>query len=106
LCNHNSLQSLLHYSEIIPGHKGLYSVSNNTNGIKIGLQLMANSQTPGELKNCKLENTSLLFAPLAQYLGSDKRRVLSPCVTIGSRSLGTGRLGPTTSGSLGYPASN
>jgi len=42
---------------------------------------MANSRTPAELKNCKLENTSLLFGPLAQYLGSDKRRVLSPWVT-------------------------
>src|SRR6218665_2163576 len=42
---------------------------------------MANSRTPGELKNCKLENPSLLFWYLAQYLGSKKRRVLSPCVT-------------------------
>src|SRR6218665_801167 len=42
---------------------------------------MINSRTPAELKNCKLENPSLLFRPLAQYLGSDKRRVLSPCVT-------------------------
>jgi len=41
---------------------------------------MANSQTLGELKNCKLENPSRLFGSLAQYLGSDKRRVLSPCV--------------------------
>jgi len=45
------------------------------------LQLIANSRTPVELKNCKLENPSPLFRPLAQYLGSDKRRVLSPCVT-------------------------
>src|SRR6218665_2932609 len=44
---------------------------------------MANSQTPGELKNCKLENPSLLFGSLAQYPGSDKRRVLSPCITYG-----------------------
>ena len=42
---------------------------------------MAHSQTPAELKNCKLENPSLLFGPVALYLGSDKRRVLSPCVT-------------------------
>jgi len=41
-----------------------------------------NSRTPAELRNCKLENTSLLFGPLAQYLGSDKRWVLSPCVTF------------------------
>jgi len=27
--------------------------------------------TPAELKNCKLENPSLLFGPLAQYLGSN-----------------------------------
>ena len=37
--------------------------------------------TPAEVKNWKLETPSLLFGPLAQYLGSDKRRVLSPCVT-------------------------
>jgi len=37
LYHHISLQSLLRYSDIIPGHKGLYSVSNKTNGIKIGL---------------------------------------------------------------------
>jgi len=42
---------------------------------------MANSRTPAELKNCKLENLCPLFRPLAQYLGSDKRLVLSPCVT-------------------------
>ncbi len=40
-----------------------------------------NLRTPSNLKNCKLENPSLLFGPLAQYLGSDKRRVLGPCVT-------------------------
>ena len=34
-----------------------------------------------EFKNYKLVNPSLLFGPLAQYLGSDRRRVLSPCVT-------------------------
>jgi len=43
---------------------------------------MANSRTPDELKNYKLENASLLFRPLAQYLGSDKRWVLSSCVTF------------------------
>jgi len=42
---------------------------------------MANSLALTELKNCKLKNPSLLFGPLAQYLGSDKQRVLSPCVT-------------------------
>src|SRR6218665_1584174 len=45
------------------------------------LQLVANSRTPAELKNCRLENPSLLFGPLAQYLGSDMRWVLSPCIT-------------------------
>src|SRR6218665_3123942 len=34
---------------------------------------MASLRTPAELKNCKLENPSLLFGLLAQYLGSDKR---------------------------------
>src|SRR6218665_1071288 len=42
---------------------------------------MENSRTPDELKkNMKLEAPSLLFGPLAQHLGSDKRRVLSPCI--------------------------
>ena len=31
---------------------------------------MANSRTPAEMKNCKLQNPSLLFGPLA-HLGSD-----------------------------------
>jgi len=39
------------------------------------------TDTPAELKNCKLGNPSLLFGPLAQYLVSDKRQVLNPCVT-------------------------
>ena len=37
-----------------------------------------NSRTPAEFKKCKLENPSLVFWPLAQYLGNGKRRVLSP----------------------------
>src|SRR6218665_4110570 len=42
---------------------------------------MASYRTPAELKNCKLGTPSLLFGPLVQDLGSDKRRVLSPgCV--------------------------
>ena len=41
----------------------------------------AYSRTPPELKNCDHKNPSLLFGPLTQYLGSDKRRALSPCVT-------------------------
>ena len=43
---------------------------------------MANSWAPAELKNCKLENPSLLFGPLDQYLGRHKQRVLSPCITL------------------------
>jgi len=39
LCHNNSPRLLLRYFEIIPSHKGLYSVSNKINGIKIGLQL-------------------------------------------------------------------
>ena len=40
---------------------------------------MANSRTPAELKNCKLENPCPPFRHLhtGQYLGSDKRLVLS-----------------------------
>ena len=34
-------------------------VSNTLNGIKIGLQLMANLRTATDLKNCELENPSL-----------------------------------------------
>ena len=60
----------------------LFGISiNKTNVIKIGLQLMASSQTPAELKNCKLKNLSLPFGHLAPYLGSDKQHVLRPCVT-------------------------
>ena len=40
---------------------------------------MANLRTWAEFKNCKLENPSLLFGPLAQYLEGDKRRALSLC---------------------------
>jgi len=52
---------------------------------------MTNLQT---LKKCTLENPSLLFGPIAQYLGSDKRRVLSPCVTfaVGDNTVNTVRL--------------
>jgi len=79
---------IVHYHYfIILGHKGLCSVSNKTNGIKIGLQRTANSCTLSELKNCKLENPSLLFGPLAQNPGSDKRRILSPCVTYCKNSV-------------------
>ena len=48
--------------------KGIYSVSNNANGIKIGLQFSTFDKftEPAELKNSKLENPSILFWPLAQ----------------------------------------
>jgi len=44
---------------------------------------MANLQATTELKNCKIENHSCLFWPLAQILGIDKRWVLSLSVTFG-----------------------
>src|SRR6218665_789140 len=46
LCNHYF---------IILDSKKLYSSSNKLNSIKIGLLLVANSPTPAEWKNCKLE---------------------------------------------------
>ena len=55
-------------------------VSSTLNGIKVGLQLMANLRTAADLKNCELEKPSLLLGPLAEYPGVEKRRVLSPCV--------------------------
>src|SRR6218665_1547564 len=42
---------------------------------------IANSWIPTELKKCTLENPSLLVGPLAQYLRSHKRWVLSHWVT-------------------------
>jgi len=45
---------------------------------------MGNLRPPAELKNCNFENPSLLLRLIAQYLGSDRRRLLSPCVTNGS----------------------
>ena len=63
-CHRNPLQSSLHYSENIPGNKGLHSVSNKTNRISTfqimtnstytsisTFQIMTNSRTPAELKN-------------------------------------------------------
>jgi len=44
---------------------------------------MANSWTRAELKNCKLLKSPISYCGLlAVYLGSDKRRVLNPCVTF------------------------
>ena len=42
--HHNDPKSTLHYNKIIPGNKRLYSVSNKTNGIEIGLQLYNQGQ--------------------------------------------------------------
>jgi len=50
-CHHNPTQSLLHYSEIILGNKGFYSVSNKTNSTKIGLQLYSLWQIHGHQLN-------------------------------------------------------
>src|SRR6218665_2915317 len=66
---------VLHSSEISPGDKVIYFESNKSNSIKIGLQVMANLWTRVKLKNCNLENSSILFGSLDQYLGNDKRRV-------------------------------
>jgi len=49
---------------------------------------MANSQTPAELKNCTLENPSLLLGSLARYLGSDKQWILSAYVTFAELNFG------------------
>jgi len=45
------LQSLLHYSEIIPGDKVFYCESNKRSGIKIGLELYKLWQTNGHQLN-------------------------------------------------------
>src|SRR6218665_2767960 len=52
-----------------------------TNSNWVIIQIMTNSQATAEVKNCKIENLYCLFRPLAQYLGSDKRQVLSAGVT-------------------------
>src|SRR6218665_1379436 len=57
----------------------MYQIKQTALRSGYNFQLMTNLQIPAELKNCKLEYHSLLFGPLAQYLGSDKRRVLIPC---------------------------
>ena len=66
------------YSAILLGNKGLYSVSNKPKASKSGPTL----QHMTDLKNCRIENPSCLLRPLAQYLGSDKRWVLSPDIII------------------------
>jgi len=51
------LVSNWNYSEIIQRRKGLYSVSNKTNGIKIGLQLYNLWQSHGHQLNWRITNT-------------------------------------------------
>jgi len=51
MCVHNSSQSLLHYSQIIPCNKGLFILFQIKHSIRIGLQLhnlLQNSRTPAE----------------------------------------------------------
>jgi len=62
--------------------KGFILYQIKPTALKSGLQLMENSRTPAELKNCKLENLCLLFLPSSSISGSDIWRVLSSCVTI------------------------
>jgi len=54
------------YSEIIQHHKGLYSVSNKTNGIKIWLQFYNLWQIHGHQLNWRIanSNTPLLYSGL------------------------------------------
>jgi len=82
-CHHNTLQSLLHYSEIILHNKVLYSESNETNGIKIGLQLYNLWQIHGHQLNLRIANSKPLSPIWASSSISRKRqtRGLSPCVT-------------------------
>jgi len=72
-----------HHLVILLDNKWLHSVSNKSNGIKIGVYFTNQDKFTchAELKNCKIENHSSLFWPVAQYIGSDRRRVLSPGVT-------------------------
>jgi len=65
LYHRNPLQSSLHYSEIILGSKGLYSVSNKPNGIKIGLQLYNIYRIHGHQLNWRIANSKITLS----YLG-------------------------------------
>jgi len=58
------LQSSLYSSEIILSHKGLYSVSNKTNRIKIGLQLYNLWQIQGHQLNWRIANSKTHFSYL------------------------------------------
>ena len=76
------MQLSLHYSELFWAIKGFILYQIKQTALKSGYNFSTNSWTPAKLKNCKLENPSLLFRPLAQYLGSNKQQVLSLCITI------------------------
>ena len=60
LCYFNPLQSSLPYSEIIPCNKGLHSVSNKTNRIKIRLQLFKLWQIHRHQLNWRIVNSKPL----------------------------------------------
>ena len=66
LCNH--LYGLL---KLLFAVKGF--ILYQTNQMASTLQLIANSHTPAELKNCKLKKPFLLFGPLVQDLGRDDK---------------------------------
>ena len=59
------IQSLLRYSEIVSENEELYSVSNKTTRIKIGLQLYDLWQIDGHQRNWRIAN---LKTPIS-YLG-------------------------------------
>jgi len=60
-CHHNPLQSSIYSSEIIRGNKGLYSDSNKSNGIKIGLQFYNLWQIHGHQLNSSQLRLNRLF---------------------------------------------
>ena len=66
-CHRNQLQSSLHYSEIIPGNKGLHAVSNKTNRIKNGLQLFKFWQIHGHQLNWRIANSKKLLSYLSVF---------------------------------------
>ena len=67
-CYRNALQSSLHYSVIIPGNKGLHSVSNKTNSIKIGLKLFKIWEIHGHQLNWRIANSKTPLSYSCLYL--------------------------------------
>jgi len=59
--------------KIAPGHRGLYSVSNKTNGIQIELQLYNLWQIHGHQLNWRIANSKRL-SPMASSSISRKRQ--------------------------------